>query len=626
MENIQHVTQDNFNEFIVSNYKDVQVILSIRERLINYGQNVVTDGIAQVMPKKNIANRSVISMPEEGPIDNRNIMQSKAAEHGLYYLLLIPKVGLICVELDFDLYKLHWGVCIYSAPSVENSVKDRVSKKDKSSEAMGKDELVQYATKCGVVNDADAYQLEQKAANAKDSVLSIASILPTGNRENDKKAIVKSLEEIISKLLGNKDNKPFANRLDLVAEIKDYGWEQLVSDYKSKHLLKPPTKVPTFLEIAGIAHKENNISNVLQFLIDENKPHPFGNIFYRAFYALAMGKKDDKDGKVECVHREYSTAQNKRIDLLIETDRSVVVIENKIYASLYNNLEEYKETGESLAEGDKDDENSVDKELVCIVLAPFGLSPADAGKAKSNGFVAITYDELFKKVMSYMSEVNVYHENKHFLYMQLFYDLFRTIENLTEWQKQIDDFQLFVGEGNRGYWAGQIVHNFVYFRNGILAEVEKRLREKLTINGKLWSYYDENEVRAAKKRAGKVYAEARHENMLGKALVFDSKFHKIDKGKSKLTIDTYFDTVTQKWHLHLWFRDANYKQKNLGKIHAYLKKHNGAILQNDKAYTLENNFRYRIELNEQGTREATVNYIFDMLQDTLIKIGSATAK
>lgn len=97
---------------------------------------------------------------------------------------------------------------------------------------------------------------------------------------------------------------------------------------------------PTYLEIAGKAHKEDVISNILSFFFDSQQPHGLGSIFLEAFL-VCMGEQDSYQGSPVISYREVTTAKGKRIDIVLETEEFVLIIENKINHWLHNDLNEY---------------------------------------------------------------------------------------------------------------------------------------------------------------------------------------------------------------------------------------------------------------------------------------------
>ena len=228
-------------------------------------------------------------------------------------------------------------------------------------------------------------------------------------------------------------------------------WKKLLVNFTALGK-RVPSKIPTFLEITKHGHRELVVSNILRFLFDANEPHGLGNIMTRALYDLYLADPNNKLSPTKAeeikdainertniieVACEHSTDSGKRIDLLIETDDHVIGIENKVFADLYNDFSDYKKEIEKCAKQEGDEE---DKIPLCFLL---GLTKP---KKPRKGFVSITFDELFDRATNYLHELNIYNKDKHFLYVQLFYDLFTNMKTLTEDSRARDEFEYFLNK------------------------------------------------------------------------------------------------------------------------------------------------------------------------------------
>ena len=100
--------------------------------------------------------------------------------------------------------------------------------------------------------------------------------------------------------------------------------------------------------ITGDSHYENVCSNILAFYFDTKEEHGLSNIVLNLLIKVLISHNinielsDNKD-KFE-VNREYTTLKDNRIDIVIQNENLVIGIENKIYASIYNDLENYSNT------------------------------------------------------------------------------------------------------------------------------------------------------------------------------------------------------------------------------------------------------------------------------------------
>ena len=110
---------------------------------------------------------------------------------------------------------------------------------------------------------------------------------------------------------------------------------------KLKKLPPLEVRLPTFLEITEFPHYENVCSNILKFYFDSNQPHGLNNLLLKSLFQL-LNQDIYNIESVRKIKREEITNTQKRIDLLIELDSTVILIENKINHFLTDNqLKEY---------------------------------------------------------------------------------------------------------------------------------------------------------------------------------------------------------------------------------------------------------------------------------------------
>lgn len=111
----------------------------------------------------------------------------------------------------------------------------------------------------------------------------------------------------------------------------------------------------SIIDIAGLSYREVINSNLLAYFLDPNEEHNLSEVFFRSlieiisqehslFDVLSASSMDYN------VDREVTTNRGGRIDLVLhyspedqesENDSWAIIIENKIHAKLYNELEDY---------------------------------------------------------------------------------------------------------------------------------------------------------------------------------------------------------------------------------------------------------------------------------------------
>ena len=199
-------------------------------------------------------------------------------------------------------------------------------------------------------------------------------------------------------------------------------------------------------EIAGYPHYENVVSNILAFFFDSEEQHNFKDRWIKALINCYLRKYPREDINSDSIitnniEREYSNGSDKRIDLLVDCSSFLVVIENKIYAELYNDLNIYTEMANNYLKAN-DNEGMP---LVKIVLSLFEVK-----NIKPKDYINITYEELFAELEK---EKDIYHQNNKWqIYSEEFIEAIKrrktNMKINEEWikfaNKNVDGFNAFV--------------------------------------------------------------------------------------------------------------------------------------------------------------------------------------
>ncbi|MDB5287343.1 MAG: hypothetical protein JWR05_2292 [Mucilaginibacter sp.] len=162
-----------------------------------------------------------------------------------------------------------------------------------------------------------------------------------------------------------------------------------------------------FLDIAEMPHYENVNSNILQFFFDQNAEHGLSDLFLTSFVQLISIKREISflDWTVK---REVTTINNKRIDIEIQSvdEDKVIIIENKIYHWLANDLDEYWTHYSKIS-----DENKVG-----VVLSLYSM------QIKDSRFINITHQQLCKQVLKNLGNYILRANHKYIIYLKDFID------------------------------------------------------------------------------------------------------------------------------------------------------------------------------------------------------------
>lgn len=199
--------------------------------------------------------------------------------------------------------------------------------------------------------------------------------------------------------------KPY---LELEREFKEL-LSAPVSEIEERH--------PSFLDIAGYPNHENVFSNIYQFFLEE-KHHGMGRVFLSALDDCVP----DKDLMVEDyrVCREVFTNDGGRIDITIEEVDSdgnvtkVILIENKVFHTLENDLEDYMNTYSS----------SIERVLIVLSLEEIKIDEQ---------YVNITHLQWVNRVKERLGSVI---ETFQIKYLTLLQDFIQHIHRY--YQKRID--------------------------------------------------------------------------------------------------------------------------------------------------------------------------------------------
>lgn len=234
----------------------------------------------------------------------------------------------------------------------------------------------------------------------------------------------------------------------------------------------------TYFDICGYPHYENVVSNVLAFFFDPFKPHELKNTCVEALIQISNPEIENIDEVWE-VEREVRTDKGTFIDILIKNDDYVVLIENKVYADLYNDLEGYLRFVEN---------QFPQQRVIPIVLCLHTPSTVNAF-----GYKVITYEVFFQSLKTRLGNVIGQADLR---YMQLLTDLIVNMEKLKEGTKMDDKFLKFVSDHDEELI--DLVKKIKTYRDTLrnkVKEVNRLLPDEVnTLKLKKWEHRDLNEL------------------------------------------------------------------------------------------------------------------------------------
>lgn len=212
-------------------------------------------------------------------------------------------------------------------------------------------------------------------------------------------------------------------------------------------------KPKTFLSIAKQPHYENVISNIYAFYFDVNEVHKLKDVFIKSLLELINASSLAKDNPIfesflnYEVITEYGTINQKRIDILLQNNDQAIIIENKVYHDLNNDLDEYY------------NEIKVANKIGIIL----SLNPISDIKHKR--FINITHLQLLDCIMANLGNYVLQANDKYLVYLK---DLYQNIINLSHPIMEKEDIKFYYKNQQE---INQLVKFKFHLRNHIISQV-----------------------------------------------------------------------------------------------------------------------------------------------------------
>ncbi len=203
--------------------------------------------------------------------------------------------------------------------------------------------------------------------------------------------------------------------------------QQFLNNNQGK-IPKPTKGVKTLFDVMKQPHLENVWSNIYAFFFNPEEDHGFGNLFLRTLVEIIKEKQHGRDFVAMAdeyidIKTEDSTDDSKRLDIALQSDNYAILIENKVYADLYNNLGVY---WRNYPQYDKNN-----KQGVVLSLYPKTISLEGRGKELDHDpekWVNVTHLELMKRVSKNLHYCLLNGSDK---YLSFFREFYQNIKNIT---------------------------------------------------------------------------------------------------------------------------------------------------------------------------------------------------
>ena len=156
----------------------------------------------------------------------------------------------------------------------------------------------------------------------------------------------------------------------------------------------PKESEATIFDTAFRKHHENPTTELLAFFTDPNEAHDLGLIFYDSFINSLKSISDELEGldfgSFQKIGIEQTVADQKRIDLWLETDKTLILVELKINHKQNNPVSHYEAWG-------KKEAKYGDKHLIKLVICLDGTT-------KFKNWYCISYSYLAQHIRTTLSK------------------------------------------------------------------------------------------------------------------------------------------------------------------------------------------------------------------------------
>lgn len=246
-------------------------------------------------------------------------------------------------------------------------------------------------------------------------------------------------------------------------------------------LLEIPEPLPKqegFMDIAGVQYHENTITQIYSYFLNRERNQSISDLFLESIIDLVMVKTNCTErlvfDDVFC-SLEYQTQKGNRIDLVItsasersagkQNTGSALIIENKIFSGLHNDLDDYYNSVDAL-----------NKVGILLTLRPFKLSNDVKDK-----FINITHAEWMLQLKSKGLPANLSYNQ--YIYLN---DFISNMENLTDNNTMNNEAKFFFQYPSKVLRAKQ---TFDAAYNYVVSQL-KMVAEKLDWNfyGNSWAW------------------------------------------------------------------------------------------------------------------------------------------
>ncbi|MGV6844935.1 MAG: PD-(D/E)XK nuclease family protein [Lutibacter sp.] len=327
-------------------------------------------------------------------------------------------------------------------------------------------------------------------------------------------------------------------------------------------------KPKTFLGIAKQPHYENVWSNIYAFFFNINEVHGLKDLFISSLIecidnAIANNNEQNKEPKSKIIkdfsefesfdiNTEFRTNKNGRIDLLLHNENAAIIIENKVYHHLNNDLDDYWGSVEL------DTDSALSKVGVILSLQPISVDNY-SGYKFSDEYLSITHLQLMECVIKKLGPYLIHANQTHVVFLQ---DFYQNVVNLSQPTMSKENINFYFENKEK---INELVKFKSQYKRHIISEVETACNKMYKVqlvaprsgayNSERLRYYQstvqsdlcytivfEDLLKGGNQL--KIIIE-----LIGKALKNGKAFDTImfDKEEVKLISDTFYSETNKKW-------------------------------------------------------------------------------
>lgn len=183
-----------------------------------------------------------------------------------------------------------------------------------------------------------------------------------------------------------------------------------------------------FLDILGINYAETSITRIYAYFLDSRNSIIISNLFVSTLFEIILEKSGVVFGSQKLIcETEVRTKEGRSIDLVLFSDdnQEAVIIENKINASLYNDLRDYYESVQA-------------NKKIGVVLSLTRMA------AVPKEYVVITHMEWMRRIASKGLPVQL--SSRQFIYLN---DFISNMENISGRSEPNESVRFFFENTNK---------------------------------------------------------------------------------------------------------------------------------------------------------------------------------